>query len=437
MNIHIWVPDFAGATGGIQTFSRFLVRGLRDCCPSAKLRVFIKNDTSVPKAAYRSIATFQSVGTWLPWQRTAAFTWMLLRNAYRERPDLIVVAHVNFAPVAHWLQKLLDIPFIAVAHGVEVWQKPKRSIYLALRSATQLLAVSNFTRERMSDILGLPIDRIALLPDTFDSDEFVPVCKPRFLLKRYGINLDFPVIFTLARLERSEQYKGYDKVIASLIDVRRAFPSIRYILAGRGSDWERLVEVTAKLGLRQNVIFAGHIPEHELCAHYNLCDAFAMPSKGEGFGIVFLEALSCGKPVIAGNKDGSVDALLGGKLGVLVDPDNPKQVAQAIMGVLARKVKGRKEEVEDERALRTANTDENVQPASAVDGLRRGERPTRNAQRPIALTGPEVAQRERTIMIPEIVFEPERLRREVIEAYGYQRFKHRLAEVLKPLVPCS
>jgi glycosyltransferase involved in cell wall biosynthesis len=418
MNIHVWVPDFAGATGGIQTFSRFLVRGLRDCYPSAKLRVFIKNDTSVPEAAYRSIATFQSVGTWPPWQRTAAFTWMLLTNAYRERPDLIVVAHVNFAPVAHWLQKLLGIPFIAVAHGVEIWQKPKRSIYLALRSATQLLAVSNFTRERMSDILGLPISRIALLPDTFDSDEFVPGCKPRFLLKRYGINLDFPVIFTLARLERSEQYKGYDKVVASLVDICRAFPSVRYILGGRGSDWERLVEVTTHLGLRQNVIFAGHIPEHELCAHYNLCDVFAMPSKGEGFGIVFLEALSCGKPVIAGNKDGSVDAVLNGRLGVLVDPDSVDEIANAITRVLS----GQRTAGEGQRTEDRGQRSEVGGQTSEVGGQR----------------AEGIGLAEGSGGIPEIVFEPERLRREVIEAYGYQRFKHRLAEVLKPLVPpCS
>ncbi len=79
---------------------------------------------------------------------------------------------------------------------------------------------------------------------------------------------------------------------------------------------------------------AGYIPEEELNDHYNLCDVFAMPSKGEGFGIVFLEAMACGKPVLAGNKDGSVDALLGGKLGALVDPDDVAQIAETLIAIL-------------------------------------------------------------------------------------------------------
>ena len=107
MNIHVWVPDFTGATGGLQTFSRFLVRGLRDCCPGAELRVFAKNDTSVPDVEERSLARFESVGTWPEWERTGAFTSKLLWSGYRDRPDLIIVAHVNFAPVA----KALRNPF--------------------------------------------------------------------------------------------------------------------------------------------------------------------------------------------------------------------------------------------------------------------------------------------------------------------------------------
>lgn len=81
-------------------------------------------------------------------------------------------------------------------------------------------------------------------------------------------------------------------------------------------------------------MLTGFIPDHELEDHYNLCDVFAMPSKGEGFGIVFLEAMACGKPVLAGNKDGSVDAVLNGELGVLVDPDDVAQITEALRLVL-------------------------------------------------------------------------------------------------------
>ena len=120
-----------------------------------------------------------------------------------------------------------------------------------------------------------------------------------------------------------------------------------------------------------------------------------MPSKGEGFGIVFLEALSCGKPVLAGNKDGSVDALLNGKLGTLVDPDDPAEIAEALIRILSRRAK----------SIATASD-----PSTA--GSPGGEeRSTLNAQRP---TSNEDVQAE-----------SERLRREVIAAYGYERFRDR------------
>ncbi|MBA7664368.1 GDP-mannose-dependent alpha-(1-6)-phosphatidylinositol monomannoside mannosyltransferase [subsurface metagenome] len=79
------------------------------------------------------------------------------------------------------------------------------------------------------------------------------------------------------------------------------------------------------------VILTGYVPDNKLVDYYNLCDVFVMPSKKEGFGIVFLEALACGKPVIAGNKDGSVDAILNGNLGALVDPDNLEQITESII----------------------------------------------------------------------------------------------------------
>ena len=127
-------------------------------------------------------------------------------------------------------------------------------------------------------------------------------------------------------------------------------------------------------GLTDSVILAGYIPEHELCAFYNLCDVFAMPSKGEGFGIVFLEALACGKPVIAGNKDGSVDAVLNGELGVLVDPESVDEIAKALAGVISK-------------------------------------------------THPlQILQR------------PQDLRRGVIDAYGYARFVERVKEIIQPFV---
>lgn len=393
MKIHVWVPEYAFSTGGIQTLSRFLVRALHDQLPDAKLRIVAKNDTSVPDLGRIDIADFSSVGCWVPSQRTLAFTFELFRRALRERPDLIIVTHVNFAPVASWLKKISGIPFIALGNGIEVWEIPSRSIRHALRNADGLVAISEFTRQRMATALNISPDAILKLPCTFSPENFRPSAKPHFLLKRYDLSNDQPVILTIARLASAERYKGYDQVLRALLIVRKQFPDVRYILGGRGSDRRRVMKLIEELGLLENVILVGHIPEHELCAHYNLCDVFAMPSKGEGFGIVFLEAMACGKPVIAGNKDGSVDPVLDGKLGVLVDPDDIDHIGEAILGILERQIE------------------------SEAQSLGTGRRGT--------ATG---------VSIPEIVFDPDALRREVIAMYGYGRFLERVADIVRRFV---
>src|SRR5213079_241912 len=130
---------------------------------------------------------------------------------------------------------------------------------------------------------------------------------------------------------------GYDQMIRALPRILSEAPDARYLLVGTGPDRGRIERLVAGLGVRNAIVFAGFVPDEELSEHYNLCDVFAMPSKAEGFGIVFLEALACGKPVIAGNKDGSADAVMNGKLGVLVDPDSVAEIGEALILVLTKR----------------------------------------------------------------------------------------------------
>ena len=108
------------------------------------------------------------------------------------------------------------------------------------------------------------------------------------------------------------------------------------MLVGEGRDRGRVEKLIKSLGLASFVTLAGSVPQPELADYYNLCDLFAMPSKGEGFGIVFLEALACGKPVLAGNVDGSSEPLQRGQLGVLIDPENVGQIAESLIAILTK-----------------------------------------------------------------------------------------------------
>jgi phosphatidyl-myo-inositol dimannoside synthase len=155
------------------------------------------------------------------------------------------------------------------------------------------------------------------------------------LRKRYKICDDERVILTVARLAAEERYKGYDRVIRALPAIRAACGPVRFVIVGEGADRTRIDAITRVMGVQKSVTFAGFVPDEELAAHYALADVFAMPSTGEGFGIVFLEAMGCGTPVVAGNRDGSVDALDHGSLGKLVDPNDVGAIADGIQQVLS------------------------------------------------------------------------------------------------------
>ncbi len=144
---------------------------------------------------------------------------------------------------------------------------------------------------------------------------------------------------TLTRLSSTEKHKGYDIVLESLKEIVDEYPAIKYLIVGKYdiAEKQRLDELINKLALKNIVVLAGFVPDEELANHYNLADVFIMPSKKEGFGLVFIEALYYGLPVIAGNKDGSVDALSDGALGVLINPDNQQEIIEAIKNTINNK----------------------------------------------------------------------------------------------------
>jgi glycosyltransferase involved in cell wall biosynthesis len=175
-----------------------------------------------------------------------------------------------------------------------------------------------------------------VFPNTFDAARFAPGPKPERLLKKYGLRPDQPVLLTVSRLALSERYKGHWQVLIALKRILQQIPDAHYLVVGTGDELAHLRAGVRMLGLDRHVTFAGFVSTEELPDHYRLCDAFVMPSTKEGFGIVFLEAASCGKPVIGGFLDGSYDALDGGRLGMLVDPHHPAGIAETILSVLQK-----------------------------------------------------------------------------------------------------
>jgi len=253
----------------------------------------------------------------------------------------IVISHINLLPVAFFIKLLAPKSrVILIAHGKEVWSVLKEWQERFIRTKVEVWAVSNFTKAKMVANYGLNEDKIQVLNNCLDPYFKLPVVfdKPAYLLERYVGELRTPIIFTMSRMDIHERNKGYDQVLDCLCSLSIDFPDLKYIIAGKITEPERkrILKKVKDLKVEKRVILPGFISAEELTDHYLLCDVFIMPSTKEGFGLVFLEALACGRPVIAGNKDGSVDALRNGELGALVDPAATQEIQYALLSALQK-----------------------------------------------------------------------------------------------------
>ena len=334
-NIYLWFPNLFEFTGGIQTYCRFFLQAIQNVCPDNHYHVFIKHDkNSSPNFSSITPTQFHFAGSTPLALRTLVFAAQLIGWGIWKRPNLIITGHLNFTVAAYWLKRLANIPYWTVAHGIEAWDIKSPPLQIALHHADLILAVSDYTRNRLIKEQNLDPNKVVILPNTVNSNRFQLAPKPTYLLEKYGLKPEQPVILTVARLAEVERYKGYDQVLNALPQIRQQIPDIHYIIVGKGNDETRIKQLITQLGLQDYVTLAGFIPDEQLCDYYNLCDVFAMPSKKEGFGIVYLEALACGKPVLGGNQDGAVDALFHGKLGALVNPDDVDEIARTIIQIL-------------------------------------------------------------------------------------------------------
>ncbi len=318
--IDLWAPGFREG-GGIQAFSQEVARGLAD------FQVGL-----LPRERYEGKKRNALA------QRTASlrFALSLFRSAVIRRPDLIVSTHINFGPVASIIRKYLGIPYVLVAHGIDVSPDVSASRQSALKRASKIAAVSRFTANKVAALTGVPPHSIAVLPNTVDDVRYSPGEPDGPLLRRFNIPQGRKLILTVGRLSKSEQYKGYDIVIRAMPAICEKVPEAHYVVCGAGDDSDRVRHLVSSLNLDDRVTLTGFVEAEALPAMYRCAQTFAMPSTGEGFGIVYLEAMASGVPVLAGNCDGSVDALADGELGKLIDPLNVHDVADGISQLLLR-----------------------------------------------------------------------------------------------------
>ena len=248
------------------------------------------------------------------------------------RPTHIYCGHIKLAPLIRLLSKTFGIPYTVMTYGKEVWETLPPKQRQALRQADSIWTISRYSRDRMVEANKVESDRVAILPCIVDGEVFTPGEKPPELLAKYNLS-NAKVLMTVARLWSGDIYKGVDVTIRALPKILEAFPDVKYLVIGRGDDRPRLEALAEELGVSDRLIFAGFVPTADLPNHYRVADAYIMPSQ-EGFGIVYLEAMACGKPVLSGDADGSADPLKDGLLGWQVPHRDPIAVADACIEIL-------------------------------------------------------------------------------------------------------
>jgi len=256
------------------------------------------------------------------------------------KADIVILSHINLALLGMMIKIFRPkCQLWLVAHGIEVWRPlnlVKRTFLK--RYCDRVICVSSYTKMQMIKwhhlddskclVLNNAIDPFIRQPEEFD--------KPEYLVNRYSLTSANQVIFTLTRLASSEQYKGYEQVIKAVGRLKQRFPGIRYILSGQYDAMEetRIKDLIKTCDVENEVLLTGFLNETELVDHFLLADLFVLPSKKEGFGIVFIEALACGLPVICGNADGSVDSIRNGLLGTAINVNDLDELEKTITAYL-------------------------------------------------------------------------------------------------------
>lgn len=276
--------------------------------------------------------------------------------------DVIILSHINLAIVGVAIKLLYPAcKVVLIAHGVEVWRPLTLLKRALLKYCDRIICVSNFTRLEVIRRHNTLPEKCIVIHNVVDPFMKLPVAfnKPDYLINRYGLSQNDNIVFTLTRLASSEQYKGYDQVLQAITLLKPSVQNLKYLLSGQYDKQEeqRIRGLINQYNLQEHVILTGFVKDEEITDHFLLADVFTLPSKKEGFGIVFIEALACGLPVICGNVDGSMDAIRQGELGTAINPDVVADLAAAMLSIITNKPNHSQKMLLQKECLRYFNED--------------------------------------------------------------------------------
>jgi len=239
------------------------------------------------------------------------------------------------------LSQIFNSKFYISAHGNEILY-PKNYPFMnkimrfCYNRTTKIFSVSNYTKKLLIKE-GVNKKKIKVIPNGTNPEFFNLKVDYENIIKKHNLQ-NKKIIFSVSRLVKR---KNFGIIIEILNEIIHEIPNIIYVIGGTGKMKDKWEKIAIKNNIEKYVKFVGYIPENDLPKYYSMCDVFIMPSieiekagEVEGFGITFLEANACGKPVIGSKSGGIGDAIIDGETGILVNPNNPKEIKDSILKIL-------------------------------------------------------------------------------------------------------
>jgi phosphatidyl-myo-inositol dimannoside synthase len=256
------------------------------------------------------------------------------RSLAKGGASIVLAAHPNLSVPAAWMRRAAPgLRVVVMSHGIEVWKPMPGFRRRALARADMVLAPSSYTAQKLIEVQGISSEKVRRLAWPL-SPSFL-----RMADAPDGLSLPstFPqgrVVLTVGRWAASERYKGADDLIRAVAQVRGKVPDLHLVAVGGGDDLPRLKQLVADLAIVDRVHFLEGLSRAEIAACYAHADIFALPSTGEGFGLVFLEAMAFAKPVVGVAAGGAMDVIQDGVNGLLVGPGDFDALEQALVRLL-------------------------------------------------------------------------------------------------------
>ena len=319
------VTDGFGGSGGIAQYNRDLMSALAAEETVGEIIVLPRFTTTSPDRVPPKIKQASPIAA------VALYVAHAIRILFQRHPiGLVFCGHLYMAPLAAVVSKLARAPMWLQLHGIEAWNRPSRLVRWSAEQSTIVTTVSRYTRRRFIGWADYEPNSVLVLPNTF-GQHFTPGEENISMKAKFGLK-GKRFLLTVSRLSKQDGYKGHAKIIECLPALIAEIENLAYVIVGDGDLRTELVNLAKTHGVGKAVIFLKRVESNVLRDLYRAADIFIMPSTREGFGIVFLEALACGTPVIAGDWAGARDPLQDGRLGVLTDDDG---LVKAILRMMA------------------------------------------------------------------------------------------------------